>query len=251
MNCVSDQCVISATYLNEVVTRSHTCWSPANVNVNVAPSSLLTWWWEGGVSISIIGWTIQLLFYKITLISEIHLISDKIFTCIKVLLSAGNLIFYWKLSFGNFHTNDTANMFFRIKGPAWLPLCLLLPVLIIRTSSATSLCTPSSRPAVCSLLSLSEGSRCYTPRLPPTLMSPLLQHQAPTAVRSSTAAAGRDLSTERTSEPSCPHIRKKTLTPASETVDRRKMCRPVWKPSPHWRLPQRTLTETPFSECGW
>lgn len=127
---------------------------------------------------------------------------------------------------------------FRIKGAAWLPVCLVLPVPITRTSSATSLFTPSSRRTVCSPSFLSEGSRCYTPRLPPALMSPPPRLQAPRAARASVAAAERDLSTglrleERTSEPrtSCPPIRplrRQALTPgASRTADRRRMSRPA------------------------
>lgn len=145
---------------------------------------------------------------------------------------------------------------FRIKEVAWLPVCLVLPVLITRTSSATSLFTLSSRPTVCSPSFLSAGSRCCTPRLPPTLMSPPPRRQAPRAARASVAAAGRDLSMgsrqeERTSEArtSCPPIRplrRKASTPASGTADRRRTSRPAWKPSPRWRLPQRTLIETPF-----
>lgn len=142
----------------------------------------------------------------------------------------------------------------RTKGAAWLPVCLVLPVLIIRTSSATSLFTPSSRPTVCSPLFLLAGSRYYTPRLPPALMSAPLWRQAPKAAKANVAAAGRDLSSvlrqkERTSEAtaSCPAtrpLRRKASTPKSETADKRRMYRPAWKPSPHWRLPQKTLIRT-------
>lgn len=135
---------------------------------------------------------------------------------------------------------------FRNKGAAWLQLCLLLPVLITRTSSATSLCTPSSRPAVCSPSFPLEGSRCYIPRPPPALMSPPPQPR-------SAALAEKDPSTgwkpeeeeERTS------LRRKAPTTMSETADRRRASRPAWKPSPRWRSPQRTLTETPLSLCVW
>lgn len=123
---------------------------------------------------------------------------------------------------------------FRMKGAAWLQICQVLPVLITRTSSATSLFTPSSRPAVCSPSFLWGGSRCCTPRLPPAPMSPFPRHQAPRAASAGAAAAGRDLSTglsleERTAgtRTSCPArpLRRKASTPGPGTVDRRRASR--------------------------
>lgn len=107
---------------------------------------------------------------------------------------------------------------FRIKGAAWLLLRLLLPAPISRTSLATSLCTPSTRPAVCSPSFLSDASRCCTPRLPPAPTRAPLQRRVQRAARASAAAAGRDLSRERT-----PEARTLTL----RTAVRRRTFRPA------------------------
>lgn len=121
---------------------------------------------------------------------------------------------------------------FRIKGAPRLPACLLLlPALITRTSSATSPCIPSSRPAVCFPLFPSAASRWCTPR-PPRRRRPAWR-----AARVSGAAAPRAPSTGRRA------IMRSNQTSVSATVGKRRMSRPAWKPSPHSRSPRRTRTE--------
>jgi len=134
---------------------------------------------------------------------------------------------------------------FRIGGAARLPA---RPARSPRTSSATSLFTPSSRPAVCSPSFRSEGSRCRrTLRLPPAPMSPFPRRRAPRAARAgAAAAAGRDRSTGPSPGGRTPG---EASTPTPGTARRRRSSRPAWKPSPHWRSPQRTLTETPTLHC--